>query len=454
MHKITVKKYTSKKKNAKKSDDTWYYRFQASTLSATGGRRYIRESGFATKAEAEEAAEIAYRREYAFGGRRKREQDISEIVLKNYIFDVWLPINLPGWQSSTVHGYMKLINGYIIPQFGLVPMCDIRLDMLQKFFDSMYLDSSISLNTLNNLRALMSQILRFAVNNRHIDFNPMDALKKPNTRVLANIGKRKSAREVITSEVIEQILSRFPYGTSAHLPIMLCLHAGLREGEALALCWDDISFEKHCIFVKRQMQRRSKDFIPSAHEKALMENNPVIQSFVRYISNPKYNSKRVVPLSPELESLLMKEKERQTYNRRILGNHYKRYYYTRITEPSKYPDIEKFNRCAREEYENGILNECGEGYELDFVNRTEDGKLLTDAVLKHLCRVIHGKENEEAISETFNIHSLRHTYASNLRASGVREYLVQGFLGHKSSSETQTYMHIGDNELREFLENR
>ena len=66
-----------------------------------------------------------------------------------------------------------------------------------------------------------------------------------------------------------------------------------------------------------------------------------------------------------------------------------------------------------------------------------------------MSRVVHGKEKEPAISETFNIHSLRHTFASRLRASEFSgsEHLIQEFMGHKSERETKDYMHISESEF-------
>ena len=106
-------------------------------------------------------------------------------------------------------------------------------------------------------------------------------------------------------------------------------------------------------------------------------------------------------------------------------------------------DFEKFiTSKSKTEYEDGIVNLIGVGYEIDFINRYEDGSIVNESTLKHLSRVVRGKENEPAIYEYYNNHSLRHTFASKLRANGVEEHVVQALLGHKSTKETQTYLHI------------
>ena len=55
------------------------------------------------------------------------------------------------------------------------------------------------------------------------------------------------------------------------------------------------------------------------------------------------------------------------------------------------------------------------------------------------------------IYEDFNIHSLRHTFSSRLRAKGYQEHIIQSLMGHKSSVETKTYMHITENEFNDTL---
>ncbi len=215
----------------------------------------------------------------------------------------------------------------------------------------------------------------------------------------------------------------------------------------MGLCWSDVCFEKNCIFVNRQLQRKLNSSVSKAEYNKTSGNTWCI-------SNPKYNSKRIVPLTKELRAILLREKERQDFNKCILGTHYKHYFCNRTNIPKAWNDIEKFTLYAKDEYEYGEINENGEGIEMDFVNRAEDGRLTTDCALKHLCRVIHGKEKEEAISESFNIHSLRHTYASKLRAKGVPEHLVTSFLGHTSKGETQTYLHVSEDEIINVYENQ
>ena len=184
-------------------------------------------------------------------------------------------------------------------------------------------------------------------------------------------------------------------------------------------------------------------------EKEVIAQHPELDGFRWYTTNPKYESKRVVPMVPELAEILLREKEKQDFYRKMLGKKYTQYYYTKSTEPVTATSYKSFNETKNDnDYENGIINTLGIGYPIDFVNRRADGELITDSVTQHLSRIVRGKENEAAIYEDFNIHSLRHTFSSNLRAQNYPEHIIQELMGHKSPTETKTYMHLTEDEFR------
>lgn len=445
MYRIKIGKYTSQKANRKKSDDTWYYKFQKPGFNKNGGRLYAYKAGFATKLEAETAAEKDYLEIYGVPGTSERcvDRKISNMAFASYVEYHWWKVTETMLKQGTVKTYKKYFKNHLFPKFGNVSICDFTMEMLQNYFNSLYIASDISVNTIDNLRTLMSQVLKFACNNRHLDYNPMSAVQKPNLRISAAVTRHVQVRDAISDEILDKITDRFPEGTPPYLPFSLCLYAGLRVAEAFGLAWSDIDFDNHCIYVTRQLQRREHSASPTYYEQRLIKECPALDKDIWCTCDPKYNSKRVVPMSAKLEETLKAEKNRQKYYRTILGSKYKKYYYTRELEPSYFTDYEKFiTSKSKTEYENGIVNLIGVGYEIDFVNRYEDGSVVTDNTLKHLSRVVRGKENEPAIYEYYNNHSLRHTFASKLRASGTDEHIVQALLGHKSTKETQTYLHI------------
>lgn len=442
-----------KRKNGKATDEVacWAYRFERKKPKSNGTRDIAYRQGFKTKREAEEAGHKAFNIEYGIipDPEQSKESKFRRMQFECYVNNHWFETKSNSWKTTTGEGYRKKLKNHIFPYIGNLALGIIDRETLQKFFDQLYLETPLSVTTIENLRWLMVQIFKYAADNQHISCNPMANVSKPNTRIEASVKKNKQKRTAIPNEVLDKIFERFPEGTATYIPMKLCTLAGLRRGEAFGIAWSDIDFNNHCIYVTRQLQRKTpaQELMPK--EKEVVAQYPELKDFHWYTSNPKYESKRIVPMTSELEEILMREKEKQDFFRKLLGKKYIQYYYTKSTKPVIPTSFKDFNeRKDDNDYENGIINTLGIGYPIDFVNRRPDGELITDSVTQHLSRVVRGMENEEAIYEDFNIHSLRHTFSSNLRAQNYPEHIIQELMGHKSPLETKTYMHLTEDEFR------
>ena len=436
---------------------SWYYRFE--TPSINGKRQTIKKSGFKTKKEAEIAGNKEYSLYYSNTSSLIDEidPDTRKLSFQDYIDEHWWPLNKNKWKTTTMVGYRKKLDNYLIPSFGACSLEAIKSERLQMYFDKLYLEEQTAICTVNDLRSLTAQIFKFAVTHRHLRFSPMDAVTPPNNRVMPTANKNRQIRDAISNDILEKIFERFPEGTATYIPCKLSVLAGLRLGEAFGLAWHDIDFDNHWIYVTRQVQMRTKEYFLNAREAEMIKLHPELSDFRVYTCNPKDESKRIVPMAIELEELLKREYEKQQQNRLFLGQLYKKYYYTKATDPYLHPrdymnfNIKKLN--SLDDYEDGMVNDKGIGYPIDFVNVRDDGTLICPGVTQHMSAVIHGKgtshgnsknsgKDTATIYQGFNVHSLRHTFASNMRANGVPEHVIQELLGHKSPETTQTYMHI------------
>ncbi len=452
----TVHIFKSKYKR-KDGKETWSYRFEMPYRRADGKRDFATKSGFATKKIAQQAGQEEFDRVYKGVEPtliKKSDERVSNLRFEDYIKNYWLPYKVKFVKDTTLHGYHKKFKSILFPKFGNTALKDISTDKLEEFFNTeIYLNSKLSNHTLLNLRALMRQIFRYAVKSGHLDTNPMLLATPHNPRIQPNVVKRGQFRDAIDDDTLKKIYELYPKGTLEHLALKTLQLTGMREGECFALDWRDISFENHCIYLVRQIQRRTPTFTPNDWEKNLFAEHSALRNFKWYISNPKYESRRAIPMTKELEQLLKDEWECQQANRKKYGDKYKKYYYTRRTAPHYYRDFHSFNTRISQfkgeivtEFENGILNEIGIGYEFNPVFRRENGAYYTSGNTKYLARKIHGFEGNELISSTFNIHSLRHTYASSMRSMGFENYIVQSLMGHKNpSTTTQVYMHLEEN---------
>lgn len=452
MKKVSVFK-VYKKKNGEATNEvaSWAYRFERKELKPNGSRSIAYKQGFKNKKEAEAAGQKALNIEYGIipDPDKSKETKFKRMQFECYVNNHWFETKSNSWKTTTGEGYRKKLKNHIFPYIGNLALGVIDRETLQNFFDQLYLETPLSVTTIENLRWLMVQIFKYAADNQHISCNPMANVSKPNTRIESSVKKNKQKRSAIPNDILEKIFERFPEGTATYIPMKLCTLAGLRRGEAFGIAWSDVDFNNHCIYVTRQLQRKTpaQEFMPK--EKEVVTQHPELTDFHWYTTNPKYESKRIVPMTAELEEILMREKEKQDFFRKMLGKKYIQYYYTKSTKPVIATNFKDFNeRKDDNDYENGIINTLGIGYPIDFLNRRADGELITDSVTQHLSRIVRGMENEEPIYEDFNIHSLRHTFSSNLRAQNYPEHIIQELMGHKSPLETKTYMHLTEDEFR------
>lgn len=95
--------------------------------------------------------------------------------------------------------------------------------------------------TLKEIKNTAVQIMRLAIENRVMDFNPALGIKIPKT------ARKGEKRRALTDEE-QRWVREFPH--RAQTAAMIMMYAGLRRGELLALTWQDIDLAKKTIRVE------------------------------------------------------------------------------------------------------------------------------------------------------------------------------------------------------------
>jgi integrase len=158
---------------------------------------------------------------------------------------------------------------------------------------------------------------------------------------------------------------------------MLCAGCGLRHGEAVAVRPMDI--EDGILRVSRQWDRGSGVY-----------------------KSPKWNSVREVPLPPRLREeidLLVASRD--------------------IPADGVLSAAERTRNAAR----------------------PDDHLGLVDALRAALVRIGIAETEQKRDRRFLDVHSLRHTYITRLRAAGVPDWEIQSAAGHKSAVMTDRYTH-------------
>lgn len=164
--------------------------------------------------------------------------------------------------------------------FGDMPLKEITPKMVNTFILS-FCQSDPSKKTAYHQLTVVSMILKNGIISGDIDSNPAQYVKLPN-------GLSKINRELPSDEDLETIKNSLevPFGKFAYM----ILYTGIRRGEALALTYEDIDFDKLTICINKSL----------AYNKA-----------VPYLKTPKTKSgERSIPLLDPLKILLKNSDKR------------------------------------------------------------------------------------------------------------------------------------------------
>lgn len=376
--------------NTRKRGSKWEYRFEGAKIS--GERKQLTKGGFRTKKEALEAGTKALS-EYNNAGFHFSPSEISFSDYLDYWMENYCALNL---KRTTYTNYLKKVDLHLKPALGQYKLKALTPAVLQAFIN-MKFNAGYSRNTLAVVKGVLSGSLSYAVEpSAFIQSNPMLMVKLPSMRAEAKVPTRKKQKHIITKEQMQQILERFPEGTSQYIPLLLAYHCGLRLGETFALTWDDVNFDNKTIDINKQVQEKENCWT---------------------FENPKYDSSRLIKADSVLLDILKAAKVKQERFRDFYGEHYTKLF------------IDDKRR----------LNTTGEGEEIQLINCRENGTYIQPRVMQHCGRIVHYQLG----LKDYDYHSLRHTHTTMLLEAGANPKDIQHRLGHKSLDITlQVYAHV------------
>jgi integrase len=214
------------------------------------GKRKAKKVG--SKKAAEEAAKKIQARlvlgDFDMGQKKEGQKTFRQCA------ELWLA--LPHFtrsgdpcKESTMDGYRCSLENHAYPVLGETPVDQIRRKQLKEFLDNLSI-SGVSRGTVATIKAPVNHVLSYAVDSELIESNPMKDLS-------ISQGKRTLDIEPLTEEEAGRFLDavkRFMGGY--YYPHFLCmLRTGLRLGEAKAVQWQEVDFEKRQMEIRRSIRR-------------------------------------------------------------------------------------------------------------------------------------------------------------------------------------------------------
>jgi len=173
---------------------------------------------------------------------------------------------LPTLKASTQSSYRTNLNRYVLPWLGETRLKDLRKGEIQARLSALS-ESGLSRQTVKNIWSALSSVLRTAVDWGYIKENPAHGVRLP-------ARQPKAAVFLPEPEQVAQILQQLP--EPSYTLMLLLVGTGLRVGEAIGLCWEDIDLNRKNLTVRRDIWHGQ-------------------------VNSPKYAaSERVIPLGPIL----------------------------------------------------------------------------------------------------------------------------------------------------------
>jgi integrase len=157
-------------------------------------------------------------------------------------------------KPSTKADYISILKCHIFPEFGARAVDKItRLDI--KNFLKKKLAGGLTISTVEHFRACLCNIFDTAYDDEVIPQNPAARLGRIAGR--SQIAHTSGVKpRFLSKDELSTLLETFLKYKPEHYPLaMLLSRTGMRVGEAVALQWSDIDFEKIVIHVKRSKAR-------------------------------------------------------------------------------------------------------------------------------------------------------------------------------------------------------
>lgn len=277
---------------------------------------------------------------------------------------------------------------------------------IQQSLNAMH-ESGIATSTLKDALVQVRDCMEYALANQLVLTNPCIAIEIP-------WSIPKSEEEIaLTQEEQNDFLSYMEDSWYKELFYFMCL-SGVRVGEAGALKWSNVDFERKTITIKGSLSCQYCEGV-----KRMM------------ITSPKtVNSIRTIPFLGEMEEILISQKKKQERLKKELGD--------RFRSDGEFEDIV---------FTTSMGSPC-----VRYIVQKEINKYLARRKEEDTALAIREGRAPRTFRK-FHPHTLRHTFATRCFEKKMEPKVVQKLMGHSNISITMNiYTHVLDSVMDSELE--
>lgn len=292
---------------------------------------------------------------------------------------------------GTFNLYVMVYNKYIKPSvLGSTPLVNVTQMQVQEFLNA---QSHLAHSTIKKSYLVLSAAFESAIRNNLIRFNPAKGVVVPNKN------KPKREIEILTKEQQREYIlatEKEPY----RLLFLTALFTGLRQGELIALRWQNVNLKTGIIKVCESIRLYTEYDADGNGEKKLITKEPKTRSGIREVPIPAFLLSELINIKPQ-----------------------------------------------------GTIKEVASRYVFETPNKTSipartiidiHRRLCTHAQINPVTTYVKGIEH--TTYRGINFHALRHTFTTRMIESGESIKTIQALLGH---ADIQTTMNIYAHVLQE-----
>lgn len=244
-----------------------------------GDKKFSR-GGFTSADEADDAMQDALR-------KRKNDETFygSIPTLSTYAADWLAGLSL---EESTLRGYRRQVNNYIIPSLGTKPLDKLTGPAIKKLYKKLRESGGkggapLGANTIAKTAVNLTAILDSAVEDGYITRNPArhkdvvrDAPKAKDIR------REQPEMEVWDADQLRSFLTwnREAYKDPWHVMWLTFARTGMRRGEVVALQWRDLDFKAGRISIRRATDsaKTGKTKLPKSGRSRVIDADALLMS--------------------------------------------------------------------------------------------------------------------------------------------------------------------------------
>lgn len=177
----------------------------------------------------------------------------GQLTFGRYLSEQFMPMRRHRLQATTAHRYQSMIDNYITPALGTMPLRSVRSEHLDRLYNDLLTTggvkrSGLAPKTVYDVHVVIRSAFTQAMRQHLVTTNPAAGAQPPRSRL-----RQRSGPECWTAAQLAEFLAATRH-LRLHPAIHLAAFTGMRRGELAGLRWGDWHQSTHRLSIARSRQ--------------------------------------------------------------------------------------------------------------------------------------------------------------------------------------------------------